>query len=73
MKGNRGILLFIGRGFKHFKRHNQPESDTWHVPRRNESMLLVTNEVVTRGASNHKLKCVRPRNDMGPHISLNDP
>ena len=72
MKGNRGILLFIGRELSYLKRHSQPESDTWHVPWRNGSVLLITNEVVTRGTSNHKDKRVRPRNDMRPHVSLDD-
>ena len=73
VKGNGGILLFIGHGFRHLKRHSQPESDTWHVPRRNELTLLVTNEVVTCDTSNQKHKHVCPRNDMGPHVSLNNP
>ena len=73
VKGNGGILLFIGHGLRHLKRHSQLESDTWHVPRRNGLTLLITNEVMTHGTSNHKHKRVHPRNDMGSHVSLDDP
>ena len=68
MKGNEGIILFISRGLRHPKLHSQLESDMWHVLRRNGLTSSITNEVVTRGTSNHNHKCIRPRNDMGPRF-----
>ena len=53
VKGRRGILLFIGSRFWHLKRHNQPENDTWHIPRKGKSTRLVTNEVMTRGTTSN--------------------
>ena len=67
------FYYFIGRGLRHLKRYSQPKSDTWHVPRRNRSTSLITNEVKTCDTSNHKHKRVHPRNDMGPHVPLDDP
>ena len=52
VKGSGGILLFIGRKFRYLKRHSQLKSDMWHVPRKNKSTRLVTNEIVTRGTLN---------------------
>ena len=52
VKGRGGILIFIGSKLNHLKRHNQPKCDTWHTPKKNESMRPVTNRVVTRGTSN---------------------
>ena len=54
VKGRRGILLFIGSEIWLLKQLNQPENDTWHIPRKGKSAQLVTNEVMTRGTtSNH--------------------
>ena len=54
VKGRRGILLFMGSEIWLLKQLNQPENDTWHIPRKGKSARLVTNEVMTRGTtSNH--------------------
>ena len=37
VKGRGGIQLFISSGLWHLKRHDQPTSDMWHTPRKNES------------------------------------
>ena len=37
VKGRRGILLFIGSEIWLLKQLNQPENDTWHIPRKGKS------------------------------------
>ena len=49
MKGRKGILLFIGSEVWHLKQRDQPKNDTWHIPRKGKSTILITNEVVTHG------------------------
>ena len=52
-KGRKGISLFIGSEVWHLKQHDQPDNDTWHIPRKGKSTLLITNEVVTRGTTSN--------------------
>ena len=54
VKGRRGIIIFIDSEIWHLKRHDQPENDTWHIPRKIKLTQPITNEVMTHGAiSNH--------------------
>ena len=51
VKGRKGIPLFIGSEVCHLKRCDQLENDTWHIPRKGKSTLLITNDVVTCGTT----------------------
>ena len=74
MKGRRGILLFIDSEIWHLKRHDQPENDTWHIPRKVKSMRPVTNEVMTRGTiSNHWHKNAHLKNSNKFYSALDGP
>ena len=53
VNGRGGIELFISNGLRHLKRHDQPKGDMWHTPRKNESLRLVTNKIMTHDTPNH--------------------
>ena len=53
VKGRRGIPLFIGSKFWHLKRKNQPENDTWHIPRKGKLTRPVTNKAMTHGTTSN--------------------
>ena len=52
-KGRRGIPPFIGNEFWHVKQRDQPDNDMWHIPQKGKLMLLITNEVMTRGTTSN--------------------
>ena len=52
-KGRRGIPLFIGSEVWHLKERDQPDKNTWHIPRKGKLTLLITNEVVTCGMTSN--------------------
>ena len=53
VKGRREIPLFISSEVWHLKQRDQPNNDTWHIPRKGKSTLLITNEVVTHGTASN--------------------